>query len=86
MSFLLNNSPLVHSRTPANSAWDSACNSKFTLTKGYPLKSNGDGGIDEQLHMPGIKLPQAINMQNAASGLLASKNSTSVVLNPGLFS
>ncbi|KAL0327378.1 UNVERIFIED_CONTAM: Squamosa promoter-binding-like protein 3 [Sesamum angustifolium] len=74
MSFLLNSSPLVHSRTPANSSWDNPCNSKFTLTKGFPLKSDGDGGTDNQLHMPGIKLPHVINMQNAANGLLASKN------------
>ncbi|KAK6116601.1 hypothetical protein DH2020_049707 [Rehmannia glutinosa] len=83
MSFLLNNSPLIHSRTPANSIWDSACNSKFTLTKGYPLKSNGDGNADEQMHMPGIKLPRAVNMQNGSNGLFPSKNSTSEVFNPG---
>ncbi|KAL0297112.1 UNVERIFIED_CONTAM: Squamosa promoter-binding-like protein 3 [Sesamum radiatum] len=83
MSFLLNSSPLVHSRTPANSSWDNPCNSKFTLTKGFPLKSDGDGGTDDQLHMPGIKLPHVINMQNAANGLLASKNPTSEVPNPG---
>ncbi|XP_011071232.1 squamosa promoter-binding-like protein 3 [Sesamum indicum] len=83
MSFLLNSSPLVHSRTPANSSWDNPCNSKFTLTKGFPSKSNGDGGTDQQLHMPGIKLPHVINMQIAGNGLLASKNPTSEVPNPG---
>ncbi|KAK4423949.1 Squamosa promoter-binding-like protein 3 [Sesamum alatum] len=83
MSFLLNNSPLVHSRTPANSSWDTPCNSKFTLTKGFPSKSDRNGGTDEQLHMPGIKLPHVINMQNAGNGLLASKNSTYEVPNPG---
>ncbi|PIN11498.1 hypothetical protein CDL12_15901 [Handroanthus impetiginosus] len=83
MSFMLNNSPLIHSKTPASSSWDSACNPKFTLTKGYQLKSNGDGGTDEQFHIPGIKLPHAINTQSAANGLLASKNSTSEILNPG---
>lgn len=77
MNFLLNNSALVHSRPPANS-WN---NSRFTLTKGCSLKSDGDGGTDEQLRMPGIKVPQAINMQNAANGFLASKNPTSMILN-----
>ncbi|KAL0372271.1 UNVERIFIED_CONTAM: hypothetical protein Scaly_0908700 [Sesamum calycinum] len=50
--------------------------------KRVPLKSDGDGGTDDQLHMPGIKLPHVINMQNAANGLLASKNPTSEVPNP----
>ncbi|KAI3467716.1 hypothetical protein Pfo_024379 [Paulownia fortunei] len=84
MSFLLNDAPLIHSRNPANTTWDSTCNSKFTLTKGYPFKSNGDGGTDEQMHMPGIRLPHVINMHgNAANGLLASKSSIPEVLNPG---
>ncbi|KAG8383301.1 hypothetical protein BUALT_Bualt05G0170400 [Buddleja alternifolia] len=83
MSFLLNNSPLIHSRTPANSTWDSPCNSKFTLTKGYSSKSNGNGGTDEPLHMPGIKLPHVINMHNGPNGALPSKNSSSEALNPG---
>lgn len=82
MSFMLNNSPLVHSRNPANSSWN---NSKFALAKGCSLKSEGDEGIDEQLHIPGIRVPQAINMQNAANGLSASKHTHSVVLNPGSF-
>lgn len=81
MNFLLNNSPLVHSRPSANS-WN---NSRFTLTKGCSLKSDGDGGTDEQLRMLGIKVPQAINMQNAANGFLASKNPTSMLLNTGPF-
>lgn len=82
MGFMLNNSPLVHSRTPTSCSWNS---SKFTLAKGCSLKSEGNEGIDEQLHMPGIRVPQAINMQNAANGLSASKHTHSVVLNPGPF-
>ncbi|KAH6830047.1 hypothetical protein C2S53_007989 [Perilla frutescens var. hirtella] len=74
MNFLVNNPLLVHSRTPANSAWN---NSKFTLTKGCLLKSDGDGCSDDQLHMPGMKVPQSVN------GLLASKNTTPAALNPG---
>lgn len=70
MNFLLNNS-----RPPANS-WN---NSRFTLAKGCSLKSDGDGGTDEQLRMP------PINMQNAANGFLASKNPTSIFLNTGPF-
>ncbi|XP_047963224.1 squamosa promoter-binding-like protein 12 isoform X1 [Salvia hispanica] len=80
MSFMLNNSPLAHSRTTANSSWN---NSKFALPKGCLLKSEGDEGIDEQLHMPGIRLPQTINMQNAANGLSAANHTQPVVLNPG---
>ncbi|KAG8365871.1 hypothetical protein BUALT_Bualt17G0017000 [Buddleja alternifolia] len=82
MSFLLNNYPIV--KPPANPTWDSTCNSKFTLTKGYPLKSNGDGRSNEQLHIPGIKLPHAIDMHvNASNGLFSSKSFIPEVFNPG---
>ncbi|KAL8532861.1 hypothetical protein ACS0TY_009168 [Phlomoides rotata] len=82
MSFLLNSSPLVHSTTPGNRAWDSACNSKFTLTQGYSFNTTRDGGTTD--HMPGTKPPQGIiNMQNSANGLLLpSKDPTSLVSNP----
>ncbi|KAL0364338.1 UNVERIFIED_CONTAM: Squamosa promoter-binding-like protein 12, partial [Sesamum angustifolium] len=84
ISFLLNNAPLIHSKNPANPTWDSTNNSKFTLTKGYPSKSNGDEGTDEQMHMPGIKLPHVIDMHGtAANGVLASKSSMPTILNPG---
>ncbi|KAL3835703.1 hypothetical protein ACJIZ3_010439 [Penstemon smallii] len=83
MSFLLNNAPFLHSKTPAYSTWDGESNSKFTLTKGNPLRSNGDDGVitDEQL---GIKTTHAMNMQsNATNGILASKGSSSEVMYPG---
>ncbi|XP_011086813.1 squamosa promoter-binding-like protein 12 [Sesamum indicum] len=84
ISFLLNNAPLIHSRNPANTTWDGASNSKFTLTKGYHFKSNGDGGTDEQMHMPGINLPHAIDMHGtAANDFLVSKSSIPTVLDPG---
>ncbi|KAK4413192.1 Squamosa promoter-binding-like protein 12 [Sesamum alatum] len=84
ISFLLNNAPVIHSRNPANTTWDSTSNSKFALTKGYPLKSNGAGGTDEQMHMPGIKLPHVIDMHGTATNdFLASKVSIPTVLNPG---
>ncbi|KAK4402633.1 Squamosa promoter-binding-like protein 3 [Sesamum angolense] len=84
ISFLLNNAPLIHSKNPANPTWDSTSNSKFTLTKGYPSKSNGDEGTDEQMHMPGIKLPHVIDMHGtAANGVLALKSSMPTILNPG---
>lgn len=79
MSFVFNDSSPL--RTPGNCDWDDgACNSKFTLTRGYSSKSNGDGATDQQLH---IKAPQGtIDMQNTANGL---KNSTPFVPNPGSF-
>lgn len=84
MSFLLNNAPVVHSRNMADTTWDSTCNSKFTVTKGYPLKSSGDGVSSEQMHMPGAKLAHFINMQNnAAKGFVESKSSVADVSNPG---
>lgn len=82
ISFMLNKTPLVHSRTPANSSWN---NSKFAVAKGCSLKSEGDEGVHEQMNMPGIRVPQAIHMQNAANGPSASKHTQSVVLNPGSF-
>lgn len=86
MDFLLNNTPLIHPRTTTNSTWDSSCTSKFTVTREFPVKSRRAGGIDVELLMPEIKLPNGINMQGGTStGLLASKDSTSEVYNPGLF-
>ncbi|KAL2547207.1 Squamosa promoter-binding-like protein 2 [Forsythia ovata] len=83
-NFLLNNAPLIHPRTTANSTWDSSRSSKFTLTGDFPVKSRRAGGIDGELLMPGIKLPHGINMHgDTSNGLLESKDSTSEVFNPG---
>ncbi|KAL6529342.1 hypothetical protein OROGR_014965 [Orobanche gracilis] len=79
LSFLLKNSPLTHSRNSADTTWDS----KFTLTKGYPFKSAGDGGIDEPMHMSGTKLPHVINTHGNNAQLFASKSPVSEILNPG---
>lgn len=80
MSFLLNNTQLIHS----NTTWDSTSNSKFTLTKGFPSKCIGDGVSNEQMHIPGVKLPHLINVQcGSAKGLLESKSSMTEVWNPG---
>ncbi|XP_073132659.1 squamosa promoter-binding-like protein 12 [Henckelia pumila] len=79
MSFLPNNAPILHSRTPANSTWDSACNSKFTITKGYSFKPNGYGGTDEQLLVPG----PSIKLHGNTASFLASKYSATEILNPG---
>ncbi|XP_073302998.1 squamosa promoter-binding-like protein 3 [Primulina huaijiensis] len=81
MSFLPNNTPILHSRTPARSIWDSACNPEFTITKGYSLKSNGYGITDEQLHVPGPSIK--FNMHGNTASFLTSKNSASEILNPG---
>ncbi|KAL3649889.1 hypothetical protein CASFOL_006292 [Castilleja foliolosa] len=79
-SFLLNNSPLIQS---GDSAW---YNSKFTLTKGYPLKFSGDGGgINEPTHIPEIKMPHVVNMHGANGQLWTSKSSVLEVLNPGSY-
>lgn len=84
LSFLLNNSPLAHSASPASSTWDSACNSKFTLTKEYPLKSYNNGGTDKQLHMSGVQFQHVTNTQgNPANGLFPSKTFRTDVLSPG---
>lgn len=80
MSFLPN-TPILHSRTPAYSTWDSTCNPKFTITKGYPLKSNGYGVTDEQLLVPGPSIK--FNMHGNTASFLASRNSASEILNPG---
>ncbi|CAA3029994.1 squamosa promoter-binding 12 [Olea europaea subsp. europaea] len=78
MNFFLNNAPLVHSRTATNSASGSTCSSKFTLTEVFPLKPDKAGGLDGQVHMPGIQPAHTISMHdNLLNG------STSEVLNPG---
>lgn len=83
MSFLLNNTPLIHS----NTTWDNTSNSKFTLTKGFPSKFIGDGVSNEQMHIQGVKLPHLINLQSVSvKGLLESKSSMTEVWNPGQFS
>ncbi|XP_075523936.1 LOW QUALITY PROTEIN: squamosa promoter-binding-like protein 3 [Primulina tabacum] len=82
MSFLLNNTPILHSRTPTNSTWDSTCNPKFTVTKGYSFKPNGYGGTDEQLLVPGPSIKFNMHGSNTAS-FLASKYLASEISNPG---
>ncbi|CAA0825693.1 Squamosa promoter-binding-like protein 10 [Striga hermonthica] len=82
LNYLLNNAPLI---CPTNSAYtsrDTTHNPKFTLTKGYISKSardgyskyTRDGGIDNPVHMSGIKMPHAINMHSTEQ-LLASMRS-----------
>ncbi|GFP89316.1 squamosa promoter-binding-like protein 12 [Phtheirospermum japonicum] len=81
LSFFLNISPLIQSRNSGDALWH---DSKFTLTKGYPLRSSGDGGgINEPMHIPGIKLPHAVNMHGGNGQLWTSKSSVPKVLNPG---
>ncbi|KAL9151741.1 hypothetical protein ABFS82_11G072200 [Erythranthe guttata] len=70
--FLLNNGPLIQSGNAANTTWGNTCNSKFTLTKGYPFISNGNGVSEEQMHMPGIKLPHATNMHGSKGSHISS--------------
>ncbi|KAL1556775.1 squamosa promoter-binding-like protein 12 isoform X1 [Salvia divinorum] len=80
MSCMLSNSQFVHLRNTAHYSWN---NSKFVLAKGSLLESEGGKGIEEQLQGPGIRVSQAINMQNAANELSASIHTQPVVLNPG---
>ncbi|GFP95094.1 ATP-dependent zinc metalloprotease ftsh 2 chloroplastic [Phtheirospermum japonicum] len=66
------------SRNSSDATWH---DSKFTLTKGYPLRSSGDrGGINEPMHIPGIKLPYAVNMHGGNGQLWTSKSSVPEVL------
>ncbi|THG11660.1 squamosa promoter-binding-like protein 12 [Camellia sinensis] len=87
MSFVLNNAPLVHTRSSANPTWESTCNPKFTLTEGYLLKSEKNGGIDGQLQLRGTELPHAISMHGQNSNrLFPSKGSKAEIFTQGLSS
>ncbi|KZV44088.1 squamosa promoter-binding-like protein 12-like [Dorcoceras hygrometricum] len=79
VSFLPNNTPILHSRTTADSTWDP----NFTITKGYSLKFNGYGATDEQLlvSVPSINF----SMHGNTASFLASKNSASEILISGWF-
>ncbi|KAL6969259.1 hypothetical protein U1Q18_028983 [Sarracenia purpurea var. burkii] len=85
MNLVLNNTPHVHTRSSANPPWESTNSSKFTLTKGYLLKSEKTGGIDGQLQLPGTELSHAIGMpgQNS-SRLLPSKGTKGEVFSQGV--
>nr|AUT77177.1 squamosa promoter-binding-like protein 2 [Fraxinus mandshurica] len=78
MDFFLNNAPMIHSRTATNSACGSTCSSKFTLTEVFPSKPDKAGGLDGQVHMPGIQPPHTMSIHDNVSN-----GSTSEVLNPG---
>ncbi|CAI9768771.1 unnamed protein product [Fraxinus pennsylvanica] len=78
MNFFLNNAPLVPSRTATNSTCGSICSSKFTLTKAFPSKPDKAGGLDGQVHMPGIQPTHTFSMHDSVSN-----GFTSEVLNPG---
>ncbi|KAH7832876.1 hypothetical protein Vadar_000955 [Vaccinium darrowii] len=62
LGFWLNDGPFVHTQSSANPPWESTSSPKFTLTKGYLLKSEKTGGIDGQLQFPGTELSRAIGM------------------------
>ncbi|KAI8526840.1 hypothetical protein RHMOL_Rhmol12G0028300 [Rhododendron molle] len=60
LGFWLNDAPSVHSRSSANRPWETTSSSKFTLTKGYLMKSEKTGGVNGQLQLPGTELSHAI--------------------------
>ncbi|XP_051122057.1 squamosa promoter-binding-like protein 3 isoform X2 [Andrographis paniculata] len=72
MSFLLNNGPYIYSRNnnPGSSMWNRTM-SKFSITKGFPSKSDSD--VDGSY---GMKLPHGIHVpDNPTNGFLGSKSS-----------
>ena len=85
MSFVLNNTPLGHTRSSANTPWECTSSPKFTLTKGYLLKGENTGGINGQLQFSGTELSHAIGMPGQNSNrLLPSKGTKPEVFTQGL--
>ncbi|KAG7975411.1 hypothetical protein I3843_06G097300 [Carya illinoinensis] len=85
MNLVFDRVPLVYTSASVSSTWEDICSSKFTQTKGYPLKSEKTRNTDIQLHFPRNEMPCAITaLCDDSSRLLSSKGTVAEVLNPGL--
>ena len=84
MSLLLSTVPVAHTRPALNPLWEDTC-SKFAQAK-VLVRPGSTGGIDRQLHLPGIELQNSISTLCHDSGrLLHSKGAIAEVLNQGAF-
>lgn len=86
MNIVLNQVPLVHSKSPASSSWDTH-SSKFTISEEFISEPEKTTSINRQPSISGIQLPNATSMDsNAWNWQLTSKGTTAEVFSQGLFS
>ncbi|XP_019180489.1 PREDICTED: squamosa promoter-binding-like protein 3 isoform X2 [Ipomoea nil] len=73
VNFVLNQVPVVHSKTAANSSWDTR-SSKFTISEEFISEPEKTTSINRQPYISGIQLPNATGLHsNAWNWALTSK-------------
>lgn len=74
MNLVFNKRPLVHSKTTADSTWETSEVSQFTITGGLTLKPYKADSINGQSLVGAIKLSETTGMQTNASNLYSVSN------------
>lgn len=86
VNFVLNQVPVIHSKTAANSSWDTQ-SSKFTISEEFISEPEKTTSINRQPYISGIQLPNATGMHsNPWNWPLTSKGTNAEVFGQGLFS
>ncbi|KAJ8563127.1 hypothetical protein K7X08_031579 [Anisodus acutangulus] len=76
VNLVFNNGPLIHSKTTADSTWETSEDSKFTITRGLTLKPYKADSTNGQSLVGGVKLSGTTEMQTNASNLYSASNGT----------
>nr|QGZ12972.1 SPL12 [Lycium barbarum] len=76
MNLVFNNDPLLHSKTAADTTWETSEVSKFTITRGLTLKPYKADSINGKSLVGGVKLSGTTEMQTNASNLYSASNAT----------
>ncbi|KAK4370968.1 hypothetical protein RND71_010443 [Anisodus tanguticus] len=76
VNLVFNNAPLVHSKTTADSTWETSEVSKFTITRGLTLKPYKADSTNGQSLVGGVKLSGTTEMQTNASNLYSASIGT----------
>ncbi|XP_077214990.1 squamosa promoter-binding-like protein 3 [Tasmannia lanceolata] len=85
MNLALNRAPVVHARPIASPTWEDSCNFKLAQPKGPWIRTAKTGGIDGQLRLPSVDLPNAIpTLHHDFNRLFPFKGTTANALNQGL--
>nr|GLL43938.1 squamosa promoter-binding-like protein 3 isoform X2 [Ipomoea trifida] len=83
VNFVLNQVPILHSKTAANSSWDTQ-SSKFTISEEFISEPEKTTSINRQPYISGIQLPNATGMHsNAWNWPLTSKGTNAEVFGQG---
>nr|GMD79200.1 squamosa promoter-binding-like protein 12 [Ipomoea batatas] len=83
VNFVLNQVPVIHSKTAANSSWDTQ-SSKFTISEEFISEPEKTTSINRQPYISGIQLPNATGMHsNAWNWPLTSKSTNAEVFGQG---